>query len=69
MGEVVGDAGVLLDPADGLGTVAELLDIVVGDQELRAELRSRGQARLARFDRSRTTEVMKSTLTALAGRV
>jgi glycosyltransferase involved in cell wall biosynthesis len=67
VGEVVGDAGVLLDPEDGLGTVAELLDIVVGDPELRAELRSRGQARLARFDRAETTQVMKNTLSALAG--
>ena len=66
VGEVVNDAGVLLDPEDGLGTVAELLDIVVGDQELQAELRRRGQDRLALFDRSRTTEVMKKTLTALA---
>jgi L-malate glycosyltransferase len=66
VGEVVGDAGVLLAPEDGLGTVAELLDIVVSDQELRAELRRRGRARLALFDRSRTTDVMKSTLTALA---
>jgi glycosyltransferase involved in cell wall biosynthesis len=66
VGEVVGDAGVLLAPDDGLATIAELLDIVIRDQELRAELRRRGQARLARFDRSRTTEVMKSTLTAMA---
>jgi len=66
VGEVVGDAGVLLDPADGPDTVAALLDIVLGDQELRTELARRGQARLARFDRARTVEGMKSTLDALA---
>ncbi len=65
VGEVAGDAGVLLDPEDGLDTVAELLEIVVSDQELRAELRRRGQARLARFDRSSTAEVMRNTLTAM----
>lgn len=65
VGEVVGDAGVLLGPDDGLGTIAELLDIVVGDQELRTELRARGQARLTRFDRSRTADTMKNTLAAL----
>jgi glycosyltransferase involved in cell wall biosynthesis len=68
VGEVIGDAGVLLDADDGLATVAELLDIVVGDHELQAELRRRGQTRLARFDRSRTTEAMKSKLAALANR-
>jgi glycosyltransferase involved in cell wall biosynthesis len=66
VGEVVGDAGVLLGPEDDLGTVAELLDIVVGDAELRAELRRRAQARLAVFDRARTVEAMKRTLSALA---
>jgi L-malate glycosyltransferase len=68
VGEVVGDAGVLLDPEDGLGTVAELLDIVLGDQELQAELRRRGQARLAQFALPGTAQVMKRTLTALADR-
>jgi glycosyltransferase involved in cell wall biosynthesis len=67
VGEVVGDAGVLLDHEDGLATVAELLELVVGDQELQAELRVRGQARLDHFDPARTAQEMRSTLTALAG--
>ena len=38
VGEVVGDAGVLVTEADGPGVVAELLRIVIGDAELRTEL-------------------------------
>jgi glycosyltransferase involved in cell wall biosynthesis len=66
VGDVVGDAGVLLGPEDDLGTVAKLLDIVLSDAELRAELRRRGRARLAVFDREGTVEAMRCTLTALA---
>jgi glycosyltransferase involved in cell wall biosynthesis len=66
VGEVVGDAGVLLDWEDGLTTVAELLEIVVSDGELRTELLRRGQARLARFDRARTAEDMRHVITGLA---
>jgi L-malate glycosyltransferase len=66
VGEVVGDAGVLLHADDGISTVAELLRIVVGDAELRAELRSRGERRLAVFDFGRTAEKLHEHLNTLA---
>jgi glycosyltransferase involved in cell wall biosynthesis len=47
--EVVGDAGLLVadnDPA----VVAELLALVLGDAELREELRRRGRARLTEYE-------------------
>lgn len=67
VGEVVGEAGVLLSADDNLATVAEVLNLVAGDAELRSELRARGQARLEAFDRDRTAEQMKQALEALAG--
>jgi glycosyltransferase involved in cell wall biosynthesis len=65
VGEVVGEAGVLLESADGPRTVAELLDIVLGDDELREELRRRGRARLTVFDPSRVAQDMRRALTDL----
>ena len=66
IGEVVGDAGVLLGDDDGIIEVAELLRIVVGDTELRAELRARGERRLAAFDHARTAEKLRKQLMTLA---
>jgi glycosyltransferase involved in cell wall biosynthesis len=66
VGEVVGDAGVLLGDDDGVSTVAELLRIVVGDVELRGELRARGSRRLGAFDHARTAEKLREQLMALA---
>jgi glycosyltransferase involved in cell wall biosynthesis len=63
--EVVGDAGVLLGADDGISTVAELLRIVVGDAELRAELRARGEGRLAAYDHGRTAEKLREQITSL----
>ena len=68
VGEVVGDAGVLLSSEDGVGTVAEALRIVLSDPELRAELRARGERRLDAFDPERTAERMRSRREALAAR-
>jgi glycosyltransferase involved in cell wall biosynthesis len=65
--EVVGDAGVLLNGEDGVATIAELLEIVIADRELRGELRSRGEARLAHFDPAEAAGRMKRTLIALGG--
>ncbi len=64
--EVLGDAGVLLGRDDGVVTVAELLRIVVGDAELRAELRARGERRLSDFDHARTAEKLRQQLMTLA---
>jgi len=66
IGEVVGDAGVLLGPQDSLDVVAELLRVVIGDPELRSELRERGRRRLDVYEYSRTAERLRSSLEALA---
>lgn len=66
VGEVVGDAGVLLGPDDGLDTVAELLRIVTTDGDLRDELRRRGERRLAAYDPSRVAQSMRVALKELA---
>ena len=63
--EVVGDAGVLLSDEDDVITIAELLDVVAGDPELREKLRRRGELRLAHFDPAVTAERMHQTLGAL----
>jgi glycosyltransferase involved in cell wall biosynthesis len=65
VGEVVGDAGVLVDERDGLATVAELLRIAVHDTELRDELARRGERRLARYDYERTATRLRETLIRL----
>jgi glycosyltransferase involved in cell wall biosynthesis len=66
VGEVVGDAGVLLGAQDTVATVAELLQIVVGDDELRAELRARGKRRLERYEAPRTVERLRAAVMELA---
>jgi glycosyltransferase involved in cell wall biosynthesis len=66
VGEVVGDAGVLLDAADGLDVVAEVLRIVVGDAELQGVLRERGERRLERFSYARTAELLRSAVSGAA---
>ncbi len=66
IGEVVGDAGMLLGPKDNLEIVAELLRIVVGDSELRAELYRRGERRLERYGYDRTAGLLRETLTRVA---
>ncbi len=62
IGEVMGDAGVLIGPEDRIETVAELLRIVTGDPELRAELASRGERRLSRYDYDATAARLRETL-------
>ena len=52
--EVVGDAGILLDPADGDGLCQAILD-VHRDAALRAGMRERSLARAARFSWERCT--------------
>jgi L-malate glycosyltransferase len=66
IGEVMGDAGMLLGPEDNLEVVAELLRIVVGDEELRAELRRRGKRRLEHYGYGRTAARLRETLTRVA---
>jgi glycosyltransferase involved in cell wall biosynthesis len=60
VGEVVGNAGVLLSEADGVAVVAELLAIVMSDAELRAELARRGAQRLAAYDFARASQLVRA---------
>jgi L-malate glycosyltransferase len=66
--EVVGDAGVLLEPDDGEDVVAELLRIVVDDGELRHELADRGEGRLDAYAHERTAARLREALTGLVAR-
>lgn len=63
--EVVGDAGVLLDPRD-VAAWARALERLVGDARLRAELAERGQARAAGFTWERCALLTLHTLLAAA---
>jgi glycosyltransferase involved in cell wall biosynthesis len=62
--DVVGDAGVLLGPDDGLGVVAELLDIAV-TSDLRETVRPRAEARLDHYAAPRVAALMHEHLTSL----
>jgi L-malate glycosyltransferase len=64
--EVVDGAGVVLGSEDTVETVAELLRIVVQDEELRAELRARGGRRLEDYGAGRTAELMRAAIEELA---
>jgi glycosyltransferase involved in cell wall biosynthesis len=66
VGEVVGDAGVLLGPGDELEVVAELLRIVAEDAELRGSLHARGEARLAQYTYERTAGRLREALLQVA---
>ena len=64
--EVVGDAGVLVDPADGDALCQAMLDLC-RDADLRARLRERSLARAAGFTWARTTrETIAAYRAALA---
>jgi glycosyltransferase involved in cell wall biosynthesis len=67
VGEVVGDAGVLVGAGDGVATVAELLQIVGSDDELRAELATRGEGRLAEYDYSAVAVALRAELERIGG--
>jgi glycosyltransferase involved in cell wall biosynthesis len=62
--EVAGDAAVLLDAPD-LPTVAEAIDMCVRDEDLRAQLRSRGKRRLEDFTPKRTAEAVQAAVAPL----
>jgi glycosyltransferase involved in cell wall biosynthesis len=65
--EVAGDAAVLLDEPD-LATVAEAIDLCVRDDELRTELRRRGERRLADFTPERTAAAVRAAVEPLLTR-
>jgi glycosyltransferase involved in cell wall biosynthesis len=66
VGEVVGDAGILLSADDGISTIAEVLRIVVDDPELSSELRARGERRLQTFDHGQTAAKLRQHINTLA---
>jgi glycosyltransferase involved in cell wall biosynthesis len=66
VGEVVKDAGLLLGSEDNPQVVGEALRIVVGDPELRSELRARGERRLQEYELDRTAERLRTEITAVA---
>ncbi|MGI8863913.1 MAG: glycosyltransferase family 4 protein [Solirubrobacteraceae bacterium] len=66
VGEVVGEAGVLLGTDDSLQTVAELLRIVIDDDELRGELQARGERRLEVYEHARIAEQLRALVTTVA---
>ncbi len=65
VGEVVGDAGIVLGSDDDVAVAAELLAIVTSDRELRAELRARGERRLEAYDADATAARMRSAIESL----
>jgi glycosyltransferase involved in cell wall biosynthesis len=64
LAEVVGDAAVAVDPLD-VGSIAAGIDRIVGDEQLRRDLRARGLAQAARFS---WDETARRTLQALRRR-
>lgn len=58
----VGGDAVLWAETDDLAVVAELIRLAAGDEELRAELRRRGEARLAEFAIERTAAKLRAAL-------
>jgi L-malate glycosyltransferase len=65
IGEVVGDAGVLVGDDDGVDVVAELLALVSADSELRDELRERGGRRLEHYDRDAVAAQLRVVIESL----
>ncbi len=64
--EVAGDAALLLGEGDDESVVAELLALAIGDDELRAQLRARGAARVAAFAPEPTARTLRAAIDALA---
>ena len=65
VGEVAGDAGVLLGAEDDVATAGELLSIVIADPELRSELRERGRRRLEAYEPEGAALKMRGAIESL----
>ncbi len=63
--EIVGDGGLLVDPAD-VSALAEAMRAVLSDEALRAGLRARGLAQAARFSWRRTADETAAVYESLA---
>lgn len=57
LGEVVGDAGLMVDPYD-TGELSRVIDAVLEDEALRLRLRTAGPERSKRFTWERSAEIM-----------
>lgn len=64
--EVVGDAGLLVDPFD-TDAIADAIERLLTDDQLRTELIARGLARAARFSWEQTARQMLAVLEDVAG--
>ena len=65
--ETTGDAALLVDDAD-LAVVAELVHLAVTDDELRAELRRRGEARVALYSPNQVADRLREAIEETASR-
>jgi glycosyltransferase involved in cell wall biosynthesis len=63
--EVCGDAAILVEDSDP-AVIAELLHVLHGDAELRAELRRRGHERLAAFEPGVIAQRLRAAVEAVA---
>jgi glycosyltransferase involved in cell wall biosynthesis len=63
--EVAGDAALYVSDDDA-AVIAELVHLAVGDAELRAELRRRGQARAAAYQPERTESLLRELVEGLS---
>ncbi|HEX4108389.1 MAG TPA: glycosyltransferase family 4 protein [Solirubrobacteraceae bacterium] len=63
--EVAGDAALLVPDRDP-AVVAELLELAAGDAELRADLRTRGRARVAAYDPGATARALRAAVERVA---
>jgi alpha-1,3-rhamnosyl/mannosyltransferase len=63
--EVVGDAGLLVDPYD-TSAIADAMERVLGDETLAMDLTARGKARARSFTWERTGRELKAALVAAA---
>jgi len=66
--EVLGDAGVLLEPGEGAAGWAASLDAIIGQPDRRAALGNAGRARAAAFTWERTARETYATYLRAAGR-
>ena len=63
--EVVGDAGICVDPLDH-GAIADALASILGDEDAARQLRARAKARAATFTWARTAELTVEAYRAIA---
>ena len=63
--ETAGDAALLVDDRDP-AVIAELLELVMTDEQLRAELQRRGRARVEHYAPERSAAALREALDQLS---